>query len=81
MKLTEKSMEVFNYVKANGGRVDIAAIAEALGRGARSIGANVTDLQKKGLVIRDKVKVEDAEVTQVVLTDAGATFVPGEDAE
>lgn len=81
MKLTEKSMEVFNYVKANGGRVDIATIAEALGRGARSIGANVTDLQKKGLVIRDKVKVEDAEVTQVVLTDAGATFVPGEDAE
>ena len=79
MKLTEKSMEVFNYVKANG--VDIATIAEALGRGARSIGANVTDLQKKGLVIRDKVKVEDAEVTQVVLTDAGATFVPGEDAE
>jgi uncharacterized membrane protein len=84
MKLTEKSLNVFNYVKENGGRVSIEAICEALGLPARSINANVTDLVKKSLVIRDKVagEGEDAkEVTFVVLTDEGAAFVPATDAE
>lgn len=84
MKLTEKSLNVFNYVKENGGRVTIDAICEGLGLAARSVNANVTDLSKKGLVIRDKVagEGEDAkDITYVVLTDEGASFVPATDAE
>ena len=83
MKLTEKSSEVFNYVKDNGGHVSIDEICNAIGRTARSVGANVTDLQKKSLVEREKVEVEGAEkpVVYVNLTDAGATFVPSDDAE
>ena len=84
MKLTEKSSEVFNYVKDNGGKISIDELAEALGRTTRSVGANVTDLQKKELVVREKVagEGEDAkDITYVVLTEAGQTFVPSEDAE
>ena len=78
MKLTEKSTEVFNYVKENGGRVSIDEMVNALGRNSRSIGANVTDLQKKDLCAREKVKGEgDAkDVVFVVLTEAGQTFDP-----
>ena len=82
MKLTEKSNEVYTYVKENGGRVAIDEIANATGRNARSIGANVTDLAKKGLAIREKVagEGEDAkDVTYVVLTEEGMNFVPSED--
>lgn len=81
MKLTEMSNEVFNYVKENGGRVSIEELANAVGRSARSVGANVTDLSKKGLVVRDKVTVEGAEkpVTYVQITDEGKTFVPTEE--
>jgi uncharacterized membrane protein len=83
MKLTEKSMEVLNYVKTNGGKVSIAELAEALGRSERSVGANVTDLTKKELAAREKVEVEGMEepVTYVVLSDAGMAWVPTEDAE
>lgn len=83
MKLTEKSMEVLNYVKTNGGKVSIPELADALGRSERSVGANVTDLTKKELAAREKVEVEGAEkpVTYVVLTDAGMAWVPTEDAE
>lgn len=84
MKLTEKSLNVFNYVKENGGRVSVEEICNALGLAARSINANVTDLQKKALVIREKVAGdgEDAkDITYVCLTDEGAAFVPGTDAE
>ena len=72
------SNAVFNYVKENGGRVSIGELAEALGRSERSVGANVTDLTKKGLVIRDKVDVEGQEkpVTFVQITDDGMAFVP-----
>ena len=82
MKLTEKSNEVYTYVKENGGKVAIDEIANATGRNARSIGANVTDLAKKGLAIREKVagEGEDAkDVTYVVLTEEGMNFVPSED--
>lgn len=83
MKLTEKSAQVFDYVKNNGGRVSIPELADALDRTERSIGANVTDLTKKELAVREKVEVEGAEkpVTYVVLTDAGMNFVPSEDEE
>jgi uncharacterized membrane protein len=79
VKLTEKSMEVLNYVKDNGGRVSIPEITAALGRASdRSTGANVTDLQKKELVVREKVEVEGADkpVTYVVLTEDGKTWAP-----
>lgn len=86
MKLTEKSAEVFNYVKENGGRVSIDEMVTALGRNARSIGANVTDLKKKELCIREKVEGEgdEKDVTYVILTEAGQTFdlsAPEEDDE
>jgi predicted transcriptional regulator len=82
MKLTEKSMEVLNYVKENGGRVSVEELANGLNRTARSVNANVTDLAKKELAKRDKVKGEgeDAkDITYVVLTEAGQSFVPSED--
>ena len=81
MKLTEKSNEVFEYVKANGARVSIPELAQALDRTERSVGANVTDLTKKGLAIREKVEVDGADkpVTYVVLTDEGLNFVPSDD--
>ena len=78
-KLTEKSAEVFNYVKDNGGRVSIDELVNATGRTSRSINANVNDLVKKDLCERDKVKGEgeDAkDVTYVVLTEGGQTYVP-----
>lgn len=81
MKLTEMSNAVFNYVKENGGRVSIDELSSALDRSTRSVGANVTDLTKKGLVVRDKVTVEGAEkpVTYVQITDEGKDFVPTEE--
>ena len=81
MKLTEKSNEVFEYVKNNGGKVSVPELATALDRTERSVGANVTDLTKKGLAVREKVEVDGAEkpVTYVVLTDEGKTFVPSDD--
>lgn len=83
MKLTEKSQVVFEYLKNNGGKVSIEELANATGRSARSIGANVLDLTKKGLVVREKEEVEGAEkpVAYAILTDAGKTFVPSDDAE
>lgn len=83
MKLTEKSQTIFEYLKANGGRVSIEELANATGRSARSVGANVLDLQKKNLVVREKEEVEGADkpVAYAVLTDEGRNFVPSDDAE
>lgn len=83
MQLTAKSNEVFEYLKNNGGKVSIEELANATGRSARSIGANVLDLTKKGLVVREKEEVEGAEkpVAYAILTDAGKTFVPSDDEE
>lgn len=83
MQLTAKSNEVFEYLKNNGGKVSIEELANATGRSARSVGANVLDLTKKGFVVREKEEVEGAEkpVAYAILTDAGKTFVPSDDAE
>lgn len=82
-KLTEKSAEVFEYVKNAGGRVSVPELAQALGRTERSIGANLTDLKKKGFGEREKVEVEGEEkaVTYFVLNDEGKAWVPTPDAE
>ena len=66
-KLTEKSTEVFEYVKNAGGKVSIPELCEALNRAPRSVGANVTDLTKKGLAERQKEKDGEEEVTYVAL--------------
>ena len=81
IKLTEKSLEVFNYVKENGGRVSIEELAAGLNRTPRSVNAKVTELcsEKKGLDMREKFagEGEDAKpITYVVLTEAGQAFVP-----
>lgn len=87
MKLTTKSMEIFNMIKAAGGRVDVAVLAEQTGRTVRSVSANVNDLVKKSLAVREKVagKGEDAkEVSYAILTDEGMAYdptAPAEDAE
>lgn len=83
MKLTEKSQEIFDYIKSTGGRVSIEELANATGRSARSVGANVLDLQKKKLVVREKEEVEGADkpVAYAVLTDEGRNFVPSDDEE
>jgi predicted transcriptional regulator len=82
-KLTEKSMEVFEYVKSAGGKVSVPELAQALGRTERSIGANLTDLKKKGFGEREKVEVEGEEkaVTYFVLNDEGKAWTPTADAE
>lgn len=83
MKLTVKSSEVFEYVKANGARVSVEEICKAVDRAPRSVNANVNDLAKKGLVEREKVEVEGADkpIVYVVLTAEGKAFVPSEDEE
>lgn len=83
MKLTQMSQAVLDYVKENGGKVAISELAAALNRSERSVGANVTDLKKKELAVREKVAVDGEEkpITYVVLTDAGMNFVPSEDEE
>nr|DAJ63475.1 MAG TPA: multiple antibiotic resistance protein MarR/DNA family protein, HTH motif.67A [Caudoviricetes sp.]DAV40432.1 MAG TPA: multiple antibiotic resistance protein MarR/DNA family protein, HTH motif.67A [Caudoviricetes sp.] len=75
IKLTEKSAEVFNYVRENG-KASIPEIAAAVQRAPRSVSANVTDLAKKGLVVRVKeaVEGEEGEVTFVQLTTDGVAF-------
>lgn len=80
IKLTKMSKEVFDYVKGNGGKVSIDELANATGRNSRSVGANVTDLKKKGLADRVKEKgADNKEVTYVQLTDEGMAFIPAED--
>lgn len=75
-KLTEKSMEVFEYVKNAGGKVSVPELAQALNRPERSIGANLTDLKKKGFGEREKVEVEGEEkpVTYFVLNADGMAW-------
>lgn len=79
-KMTAKEIEIFNYVKENGGRVSVTEICDAIGRDARSISPNVNALVKEengALLAREKVEVEGAEkpVTYIVLTEAGKHFV------
>lgn len=84
MKLTEKSQGVLDYIKANGGKVSIDELATALDRTSRSVNANVTDLTKKGLVVREKVAAksdDEKDITYAAITPEGAAFVPSEDAE
>lgn len=90
IKLTEKQAAVFDYIKANGGRVSMEELCNALGTDAKHLNPVVTTLgtkgeRAKGLVDYEKVTVEGAEkpIKYVFLTEAGQNYVPGadEDAE
>lgn len=81
MKLTEKTQELFDYVKAHGGRV--AALDAVAGLGKEKliqIQACITSLVKKGLAEYTKVdEGGDKPVAYIQLTDEGMNFVPSED--
>lgn len=86
MKLTEKQTAVFNYLKENGGRVTMDELCTALGTDAKHLNPVVTTLgtkgeRAKGLCDYEKIAVEGEEkpVKYVFLTEAGQSFVPGED--
>lgn len=88
MKLTEKQTAVFEYIKANGGRVAMAELCAALDTDAKHLNPVVTTLgtkgeRAKGLVDYEKIAIEGEEkpVKYVFLTEAGQTFVPSEDEE
>ena len=76
MKLTEKQAMVFNYVKENGGRVAMEELCAALGSDAKHLNPVVTGLDEK-----IPVEGSDKPAKYVFLTEAGKTFVPGEDEE
>lgn len=88
MKLTEKQTAVFNYLKDNGGRVTMDELCDALNTDAKHLNPVVTTLgvkgeRAKGLVDYEKIAVEGEEkpVKYIFLTEAGKSFVPGEDEE
>lgn len=74
IKLTPKSMEVFEYVKEHDDCL-VADIAEALGRTSASVNANINNLVKVNLVMRNKIEVEGEKklTTKILLTEAGKT--------
>lgn len=84
MKLTEKTMEAFNYIKNHGGTCKTSEILEGLGlEKIASVTGRINSLVKKGLVVtEDGGKTEDGhKITIVTLTDEGMNFVPSEDDE
>lgn len=87
MKLKEKTQECFDFIKAHGGTVTTAELAEGLGIAANSVTGRVnalcSDKKHEPLAYREKVEVEgkDKPVTYVHLTEAGMNFVPTDDDE
>lgn len=83
MKLTENQTKVFEYIKANGGRVSMTELCAALNSDAKHLNPVVTTLgvkgeRAKGLLDYEKVPVEGAEKPEkyVFLTEEGMNFVP-----
>lgn len=75
MTLKPKSAEILDIVKEQPEGVLLATICEIVGRTPQSVSANVTDLQKKGLVIRRKEMLEDdTMVTYVEPTEDGLNY-------
>ena len=86
--VSEKSLVVLDYLKANKGvQMTAADIAEALGLEKKSVDGIVTSgLQRKGYAERipAEIELEDGTHKQVKflqLTDAGMAFDPTADAE
>lgn len=80
MKLTEKSNEVYEYLKKNG-EVSMEELVTVTGRISSSINASVVDLERKGLATRRKEAIEgkDKPATYFSLTPEGLEFVPTEE--
>ena len=74
MALKPKTLEVFEYLKANG-KCSMEDLVTATGRPPRSISGSITALHNQGLA--DRIK-EDG-VVYAMLTDAGENFVPDEE--
>lgn len=82
MKLTEKTLEAFNYIKNHGGSCKTSEIMEGLGlEKIASVTGRINSLVKKGLATtEDGGKTEDNhKITIVTLTAEGMNFVPSED--
>lgn len=80
MKLTEKTNEAFEAIKAHDGRVSTAVLAEELGIAINSLTGRLNSLVKKELAYREKVdEGGEKPVTYICLTDAGMNFVPSDD--
>lgn len=82
-QLKEKTFEALNYIKAHGGRVTTAELAEGLGVALSSITGRVNSLVKNEMAYREKVEVEgeDKPITYVQLTEEGMNYEPAEDEE
>lgn len=84
MKLTEKTLEAFNYIKNHGGTCKTSEIMEGLGLDKiASVTGRINSLVKKGLAVtEDGGRTEDNhKITIVTLTDDGMNFVPSDDDE
>lgn len=84
MKLTEKTLEAFDYIKNHGGSCKTSEIMEGLGlEKIASVTGRVNSLVKKGLAVtEDGGKTEDNhKITIVTLTEEGMNFVPSDDDE
>jgi DNA-binding MarR family transcriptional regulator len=84
IKLAEKTLAVFNYIKDQGGSAKTSDIMEGLGlEKIASVTGCVNSLVKHGLAVReDGGKTEDGKkITIVNLTEEGQNFVQPEDAE
>ena len=81
MVLKEKTQEALDFIKAHGGRVSTAELAEGLSVAVNSVTGRVNSLVKNELAYREKVEVEgeDKPVTFVQLTEAGMAYEPTED--
>ena len=80
-KLTEKTQELLDYVKAHGGRVAAMDAVTGLGKEKLiSIQSCITSLRKNELAEYEKVdEGGDKPVAYIQLTEKGMNFVPTED--
>lgn len=75
VKLREKTLELFELIKGEGGRMTTIDIADALGVKQNSVTGRVNSLVKNDLAYRDKVdEGGDKPVTYVILTEEGMAF-------
>ena len=80
--LKDKTLELFEYVKAHGGRVSRDELIEGLDVASASVTGRINSLVKNGLATYEKVDVEGCEkpVGFVSLTAEGMNYTQ-EDAE
>lgn len=84
MKLTEKTLEAFNYIKNHGGSCKTTEIMEGLGLdNINKVTGRINSLVNKELAYREDGGRDenDRKITIVTLTDMGMNFVPSDDDE